>query len=130
MNAQPEESGKSKAGIVLQAAEQGRGGPGIRVSGNGRPLPDIDRNLQSTFLDSWVDAERDFCMARQVRNITQNKDMVKILNRFTASAGRRTKTRLHFWGGQHPPENLLETFISEPPHALKNWAWGRIPQAF
>jgi hypothetical protein len=57
MNVQPKENGRSKAGIVLQAAEQGSGGAGIRVSGSCRLLVDIDRDLRSTFLDSLAVSE-------------------------------------------------------------------------
>jgi len=54
MNAQPEKNERSKAGTVHQTAGNGSGGSGILVSGNGRPLPDIDRNPQSAFLDSLI----------------------------------------------------------------------------
>ena len=38
---------------------------------------------------------------------------------------RRNKNVSTFWGGQKPPrKNLLETFILEPPHALKNLGLG------
>jgi hypothetical protein len=77
MNAQPEKNGRSKAGIVLQAAGHGSGG---------RALVDVDRNLRSTVLDSLVDAERDFRIGWQVRNIMQNMHRVKMNNRFAASA--------------------------------------------
>jgi hypothetical protein len=70
MNAQPEENGRSKAGIVHQAAGHGSGGSGMRVSGNDRSLDDIDRNLRCPFLDSLVCAGRAFCMGRQVSDIT------------------------------------------------------------
>jgi hypothetical protein len=60
MNAQPEENGRSKARIVLQAAEHGSGGTGAHVSGNRQLIVDIDRDLRSTFLDSLVYAERIF----------------------------------------------------------------------
>ena len=86
MNAQPEENGRFKAGIVLQAAEHGSGGAGVRISGSRRLLVDIDRNLRSAFLDSLVYAERAFCMGRQVRNITQNMHVAKMINRIAASA--------------------------------------------
>jgi len=91
MNAQPEENGRSKAGIVLQAAEHGSGGAGIRVPGSCRLLVDIDRNLRSAFLDSLVYAERAFCMGRQVRNITQNMHVANMIHSFAASAAVQSK---------------------------------------
>ncbi len=105
MNAQPEENERSKAGIVLQAAEHGSGGSGIRVPGSCRLLVDIDRNLRSTFLDSFVYAERAFCMGRQVRSITQNMHVATMINGFGASAAVHYETGISFngHGSWHAP---------------------------
>ena len=35
------------------------------------------------------------------------------------------KTVLIFWEAKTSPKNSSETIISEPPHALKTWAWGQ-----
>ena len=91
MNAQPEENGRFKAGIVLQAAEHGSGGAGVRISGSRRLLVDIDRNLRPTFLDLLVYAERSLCTGRQVRNITQNMHVAKMISRFRASVAVQSK---------------------------------------
>jgi hypothetical protein len=82
MNAQPVENGRSKAGIVLQAAGHGSGGSGIRISTSGCPLVDMDRNLRFPFLDSLVYAERFFRIDRQVSN-----NIVKIM--YAAKTGHR-----------------------------------------
>ena len=51
-NAQPEENGKSKAGIVLQAAGGGSRGRALAFQPTAQLLVDFGRNLHSIFLDS------------------------------------------------------------------------------
>jgi hypothetical protein len=45
---------------------------------------------------------------------------------------RRNENVSTLWGGQKPPrKNFMETFIFEPPHALKNLGLGAgIPRLF
>ena len=52
MNAQPEENGRSKAGIVLQAAGGGSRGRALAFQPTAQLLVDFGRNLHSIFLDS------------------------------------------------------------------------------
>jgi hypothetical protein len=92
MNAQPEENGRPKGVIILQAAGHCSGGSGIRISASGWLLADMDRNLRSPFLDSIVYAERDGRIGRHLSNIAKNKFAAKMNIRFAASAAVQSKT--------------------------------------